>query len=127
MLQISEHTNRLPGTCRPMSGVAQSEIIPCALPGPGSERVPFIDVASDGVNWTMRVDLVDALLPAVRRSSSDRIGDRTVETVKTGPHRTVYRLALPEGDYYLKHFRVTTWKTLVHRSPPPRIGVLRKA
>ncbi len=33
------------------------------------------------------------------------------DVVKDGPHRTVYRLRLPEGEYYLKHYKVADWKT----------------
>lgn len=33
------------------------------------------------------------------------------DVVKDGPHRTVYRLTLPEGEYYLKHYKVADWKT----------------
>lgn len=33
-----------------------------------------------------------------------------LDVVKTGPHRTVYRLTLPCGEFYLKHFRIADWK-----------------
>ncbi len=30
--------------------------------------------------------------------------------VKTGPHRAVYRCELPSGEYFVKHFRVRSWR-----------------
>ena len=49
----------------------------------------------------------------MRRAADNPTADRSVETVKTGPHRTVYRLSLALGEFYLKHFRINNWKTLL--------------
>lgn len=73
----------------------------------------FLRIESAGVAWTMRVDLAKQLVPGLRRAADNPAGDRSVETVKTGPHRTVYRLSLASGEFYLKHFRINNWKTLL--------------
>jgi len=73
----------------------------------------FVHVAGAGVAWTVRADLASQLMPSLQRSADNPSADRSVETVKTGPHRTVYRLSLAAGEFYLKHFRVNDWKTLL--------------
>lgn len=37
----------------------------------------------------------------------------SLHTVKHGPHRTVYRLTLPHGEFYVKHFRVPGWRAVL--------------
>ena len=39
--------------------------------------------------------------------------------IKTGPHRTVYRLMLPSGIYYLKHYRTPDWQTVLQNLVRP--------
>ena len=46
------------------------------------------------------------------------------DVVKTGAHRTVYRLSLAEGEFYLKHFRVADWKTRLQNLVRPCRAVL---
>ena len=38
-----------------------------------------------------------------------------MRTVKTGPHRVVYRAELPEGAVFIKHFKVPTWKEILRQ------------
>jgi tRNA A-37 threonylcarbamoyl transferase component Bud32 len=73
----------------------------------------FVHVESAGVAWTLRADLASQLVPGLRKAADNPASDRSVETVKTGPHRTVYRLSLAAGEFYLKHFRINNWKTLL--------------
>ena len=73
----------------------------------------FVRVASAGIAWTIKAELTAPLIPALRRAADNPTLEKSVETVKTGPHRTVYRLTLVAGEFYLKHFRVANWKTLL--------------
>jgi len=73
----------------------------------------FVRVETAGVAWTVRADLAPQLVPGLRKAVVNPSAERTVETVKTGPHRTVYRLSLAAGEFYLKHFRANNWKTLL--------------
>ncbi len=58
------------------------------------------------VGWWVRDDWRPALLgPAGLKLSEWRTQER-VEIVKTGPHRVVYRVDLPEGSVYVKHYLV---------------------
>ena len=79
----------------------------------GESATDFVQVESAGVAWTLRTDLAPQLVPGLRRAADNPASDRSVETVKTGPHRTVYRLSLAAGEFYLKHFRINNWKTLL--------------
>src|SRR5262245_31811296 len=102
-----------------MSGAALTLPISRAARGPVSSDDAFVAVESDGVSWTMRADLADELLPAIRSAVHGPPASRAAETVKTGPHRTVYRLPLESGDFYLKHFRVADWKALLQNLVRP--------
>jgi tRNA A-37 threonylcarbamoyl transferase component Bud32 len=96
-----------------MSGAALTLPISRAAPAPVSDRDGFVHVESHGVRWTMSADLVEELLPAIRAALDGPPDGSVAETIKTGPHRTVYRLALEHGDFYLKHFRIADWKALL--------------
>src|SRR5262245_23979540 len=103
----------------PMSGAALTLPISRAPRGPVSSGDAFVAVESDGVRWTVRGDLADELLPAIRAAVHGRPACGGAATVKTGPHRTVYRLALESGDFYLKHFRIADWKALLQNFVRP--------
>lgn len=77
---------------------------------PGRERLfvaPAWDWAQKGdTGWWVRPDWNDVLLRdrGLRLDEWKRLGRLT--TVKTGPHRAVYRVDLAEGSIYVKHFLV---------------------
>jgi tRNA A-37 threonylcarbamoyl transferase component Bud32 len=71
-----------------------------------------------GVEWLMRAELVDVLLPAVGRPAELPTA-HGVETVKHGPHRTVYRLPLAGGNFYFKHFRTSDARALLQNVVRP--------
>lgn len=79
----------------------------------------FVSLKSGEVEWAMRADVVEELLPAIRQTIEGIPGPAQVESVKTGPHRTVYRLRLASGDYYLKHFRIADRKALLQNVVRP--------
>ena len=61
------------------------------------------------VGWWVRDDWRRALLgPAGLKLAEWRAQNR-VDIVKTGPHRVVYRVDLPEGSVYVKHYLVPGW------------------
>ena len=52
------------------------------------------------------------------------LADGTAEVVKHGPHRTVYRVALPTGTVYVKHCRINgprAWAREAMRPPKARL------
>ena len=55
--------------------------------------------------WHLTPD-ADAVLGPHAPDPDRWLADGRAEVVKTGPHRTVYRVALPGGTVYLKHCRV---------------------
>jgi tRNA A-37 threonylcarbamoyl transferase component Bud32 len=99
-------------------------------------RAGLIDLRCGRTRWQVRpelasdlldsvaIDVGRALLPVFRGSAENRraavptlresaglsledwLADGAAEIVKSGPHRAVYRLALPAGDFYLKHYRI---------------------
>jgi tRNA A-37 threonylcarbamoyl transferase component Bud32 len=89
-------------------------------------------------DWRIRSELAADLLDeqGLRWNEWQRRG--MVEVVKTGPHRTVTRLTLPAGEFYIKHFRIADSQALLRnlvRAAPAqreiaavqRIGALRLA
>jgi tRNA A-37 threonylcarbamoyl transferase component Bud32 len=65
-------------------------------------------------------ELIEAGLPT---GDGIRPGNRAA-VVKSGPHRSVYRISLPSGAIFLKHFKAPNWRVLVRnmlgRSPAER-------
>ncbi len=66
---------------------------------------PGRNVRSGGRRWYLTAEGAD--LFGTDGPDLDRwIADGTAVIVKTGPHRTVYRVALPDATIYLKHCRI---------------------
>jgi tRNA A-37 threonylcarbamoyl transferase component Bud32 len=84
----------------------------------------FEDIARGGLTWRIRTDLAGQILDAGGLDIEQRLQDGSATVVKTGDHRTVYRLQLPCGRYYLKHYRVADWgaqiQNCLRRSPAER-------
>jgi serine/threonine protein kinase len=67
------------------------------------------------VGWWSRDGWGDLLLgPEGLRLDEWREAGR-VTTVKSGPHRIVYRVDLPRGAIYLKHFLVPNWRSTIRQ------------
>ncbi|HEV3122078.1 MAG TPA: lipopolysaccharide kinase InaA family protein, partial [Isosphaeraceae bacterium] len=67
------------------------------------------------IGWWVRPAWLEALIgPAGLRLDEWRAQGK-LTTVKTGPHRTVYRADLSEGAVYVKHFRVPGFRSKVRQ------------
>lgn len=102
-----------------MSGTAATLSMPGVSVRANARHDEFVSVESQGVSWTIRSGLADALLPAMTRLADGCATGEGVETVKTGPHRTVYRLSHAEGCFYFKHFRIADGKALLQNLVRP--------
>ena len=107
------------GNTHCMTGAALSLPMNHAEARSAAQGDGFACVERDGVTWTMRADLVDRVLPTIQQIIAGRPAPEVAETVKTGPHRSVYRLLLPGGEFYLKHFRIADWKALLQNVVRP--------
>lgn len=80
-------------------------------------------VRAGGRRWHLTPDGAALFGPA--GPDLDRwLADGTAQVVKTGPHRTVYRVGLPGGVVYVKHCRVTgprAWAREVLRPAKARL------
>ncbi|MCI0680946.1 MAG: lipopolysaccharide kinase InaA family protein [Gemmataceae bacterium] len=81
------------------------------------------DVAAGAFRWRLQPDFAQQLGPdGVRLQEWLRTGQATV--VKQGPHRVVYRVALPQVTFYVKHNltpdRVTWFRQLIRPSKARR-------
>jgi len=56
--------------------------------------------------WHVHPDLAAEFIGPCGLRLREWIADGVTAVVKTGPHRTVYRLVLPSGVYYLKHYKL---------------------
>lgn len=71
---------------------------------------------SGDVGWWVRADWSDALIDAEGRIRFDQWRrDGRLQTVKAGPHRVVYRIELPTGSIYVKHFLVPDFRALLRQ------------
>jgi tRNA A-37 threonylcarbamoyl transferase component Bud32 len=75
------------------------------------ERLPCREVQLGDLNWRVRVDLAEEILSEGGLDIEQRLRDGSATVVKSGDHRTVYRLQLPCGRFYLKHYRAADWKS----------------
>src|SRR6266566_9288816 len=102
-----------------MSGAALSLPI-SGLPSQAASRADdFVSIERHGVAWTIRVDVVDELLPGLGAAIAGTPENSSAEVVKAGPHRTVSRLSLAGGEFYLKHFRVPDAEALLQNVVRP--------
>jgi tRNA A-37 threonylcarbamoyl transferase component Bud32 len=62
------------------------------------------------VHWDIDPTILDDLLTPDGLRWPEWRESGALEIVKHGPHRTVYRLELAAGEFYLKHFRAADWK-----------------
>ncbi len=93
-----------------------------ACRGP-SRREPAA-IPLQGVNWSGNDRIVGELLAEQIPLPEGVFPDGRTTVVKSGPHRTVYRVGLPSGTFFLKHFKIPDWRALVRnllsRSPAER-------
>ena len=88
---------------------------------PGSEGPMFQPpdwewAREDSVGWWTRPEWRSVLLtPEGRLRLEEWRASGLVETVKSGPHRVVYRVALPVGTIYIKHFLVPSWREMLRQ------------
>lgn len=78
------------------------------------------------VVWDVAADLADDLLTPRGLPLEEWRRAGRVQVVKTGPHRTVYRLQLESGCFYLKHYRVSDWKAMAQNIIRPCRALLEK-
>lgn len=45
--------------------------------------------------------------------------EQRVSIIKTGPHRTVYHVKLPDGNFFLKHYRTADWQAILQNIVRP--------
>ncbi|MBI5757239.1 MAG: hypothetical protein HZA46_01830 [Planctomycetales bacterium] len=79
--------------------------------GPHFSADPLRHVLLGSVAWDIRLELVDAFLDDHGLRLDEWQRDHRLTIIKHGPHRTVYRLDLTDGTFFLKHFRVADWKS----------------
>lgn len=76
-----------------------------------TSRLPLrVSLQRGETHWQVEADLVDTLFDEQDLRLKDWLKAGKATIVKTGPHRTVYKLHLPEGRFYLKHYRIADWQ-----------------
>ncbi len=64
------------------------------------------------IGWWVRHDWHEALIGPDGLKLDQWQREGRLSTIKTGPHRVVYRADLPEGTVFVKHFKVPGWREL---------------
>lgn len=67
------------------------------------------------VVWWVRREWRDTLLGPEGLRLEEWRRDGRLATIKTGPHRVVYRADLPEGAVFVKHFKVPSWREMLRQ------------
>ena len=67
----------------------------------------------DGIRWRVLPEYQELLFPRTGQTPNEWIRNGLAHVVKHGPHRTVYRVALPGLEVYVKHFRLAGARSLV--------------
>ncbi len=98
---------------------------PRAAPaGPLAGASAAIPLRAEGVTWRGDDRIVRELLAERLPATEVSISDSRTTVIKSGPHRAVYRVGLPSGTVFLKHFKIPDWRALVRnvlrRSPAER-------
>ena len=87
-------------------------------------HMDFVQGRTDCLRWLARRDWAETLVGPNGLRLEDWLGAGTVHVFKHGPHRTVYRVAAGERDFFVKHYRCSTFwdraRHLVRRSPARR-------
>src|SRR5262249_22070958 len=74
--------------------------------GVTNEAPELLEVAASGVRWRILPGCQDLLLGPTGLRLDEWLRDGCAQVVKHGPHRTVYRVALPGLSFHLKHYRL---------------------
>ena len=67
------------------------------------------------VGWWVRADWRQSLLGSDGLRLEEWRRDGRLRVIKTGPHRVVYRIDLPDGAVFVKHFLVPGWQTAIRQ------------
>jgi tRNA A-37 threonylcarbamoyl transferase component Bud32 len=71
-----------------------------------SDGANLVEVRAQGIRWLVPEKYRDRLLGRDGLRLEEWLHSGQARIIKHGPHRTVYRVALPELDFYLKHYRL---------------------
>jgi tRNA A-37 threonylcarbamoyl transferase component Bud32 len=67
---------------------------------------PLIDLSKSSLRWQAAPEYRGVLLDENGLRLDEWLRSRQARVVKHGPHRTVYRVELPDLSFYLKHYRL---------------------
>lgn len=88
-------------------------------PSPPSEALfkpPHWDWTKAGeVGWWVRPEWHESLIGPEGLRIDEWKAQGRLETVKTGPQRVVYRVTLPQGMVYVKHYLIPGWREMVRQ------------
>jgi tRNA A-37 threonylcarbamoyl transferase component Bud32 len=74
------------------------------------DRPPTSALPSGEIRWEMPPRWGPALLPSGDLPLAKWLSGGQAQVVKRGMHRVVYRLDLPQGAFYLKHYLCSSWR-----------------
>ena len=84
-----------------------------------AENAGWVRVRRGACRWEMAAFAANWLDEDGELPIADWLALGWAEIVKTGPHRTVYRLVLPQGMFYLKHYRCPDWQAVLQNLVRP--------
>jgi tRNA A-37 threonylcarbamoyl transferase component Bud32 len=107
-----------------MDRAAIPEQLQPALAAPSIGTSAAASVEAGGVVWRGDGRVIRELLEGGLPTADEAAFGNSVAVVKSGPHRSVYRIGLPSGPFFLKHFKTPDWRALIRnilgRSPAER-------
>jgi hypothetical protein len=72
-------------------------------------------VNAGGIRWQVASELRERLLSPTGLRLDEWLAKGQARVVKSGPHRTVYRVSLPGLDFHVKHYRLMDARALLRQ------------
>jgi tRNA A-37 threonylcarbamoyl transferase component Bud32 len=79
----------------------------------------LVRTVAGGIHWEVNPDYLPDLFAEAAPPLDFWLRDGRAQVVKHGPHRTVYRVALPGVQFYLKHYRLANTRAWLRQLVRP--------
>jgi len=97
---------------------------PGSTPGPHFAPPRLVSFRRGSTHWMAESGLINELFDVDGLRLDEWCRQHRAETIKDGPHRTVYRLDLSSGRYYLKHYKTPDFRAQLQNVVRPCKSIL---
>lgn len=94
------------------------------LQEPAQSGSNWISIQDGDVHWKVHPDFLADFFEETRFQLENWKEAGSLQTIKSGPHRTVYRVQLDHENFYLKHYKTPDWKSRIQNLVRPSKSML---